>query len=387
MFKRIEILKETLKKHNADGMVIATSSAMQYLLDDSKYHWQRTSHSGGPMPPKPESDDYLHKHPNMLLYIPVQGEPTLFVTHAEEKNVQHINIRKVICFFAEFTKRLSMDLSGNCIAYGESCGTFIAGMISEINPQATLLFAEHLIDEMRMIKDEQEIEKMRKVAKFTDDALSYVIPHIVPGATSRQIETLLIQYGYERGVQDLSFTPTAHTVHPSMANCGNIDATSTIEPIVEGTSISFDFGYVIDGYCSDFGRSFCCGKAPEKMRLAYEALQYAQTELLKTIKPGVPMGMTFNFLRDRLAERGYDKQMRRYGDGGLIGHQIGIDVHERSWLFNDCKVDFTPGMIMCIEPKIWLQDLAYLRVEDMILITKDSCESLTKFDRELFELF
>ncbi len=387
MFERINKLKAKLKNEGADGMVIATSGAMHYLLEDSKYKWQRTSRSGGPEKADPNSDVHLHKYPNMLLYIPTDGEPTLYVTYAEAKNVEHIKIRKVICFFEEFEKRLNMDISGNFIAYGESCGAAIAEMLTSINKGVKLLFAEELIDEMRMIKDEKEIEIMRRAASFTDDALKFVIPHIVPGTTARQIEHLLIQYGVERGVQDLAFSPTAHTVHPSMASAGDINAVSTTEPIVEGTAISFDFGYVIDGYCSDFGRSFCCGKAPDEMKRAYVALQYAQTEMLKMIKPGVPMGPTFDFLNERLQEHGFGKNMRKYGDGGHIGHQIGIEVHERPWLFYECNTDFTKGMIMCIEPKVWLPDLAYLRVEDMILITEDGCESLTKFDRELFELF
>ena len=70
----------------------------------------------------------------------------------------------------------------------------------------------------------------------------------------------------------------------------------------------------------------------------------------------------------------------------MMGHQIGIDVHEEPWLHDGSEDIFKPGMIMCIEPKILLDDEVVMRVEDMVLITEDGCESLTKFDRDLYEL-
>ena len=71
---------------------------------------------------------------------------------------------------------------------------------------------------------------------------------------------------------------------------------------------------------------------------------------------------------------------------GMMGHQIGIDVHEIPWLHNTTPEVFQPGMVMCIEPKLWLPGEAFMRTEDMVLITETGCESLTVFDRNCYEL-
>lgn len=153
-----------------------------------------------------------------------------------------------------------------------------------------------------------------------------------------------------------------------------------------GTALAFDFGYSIDGYCSDFGRSFYCGRPEKSISDAYKALQEAQLRLLDKIKPGMKMDMTYRTLFEIMEKRGCGKYLRNYGNIGLMGHQIGIDVHERPWLHDETEDAFEPGMTMCIEPKFWGPGRAYLRVEDMVLITETGCESLTEFDRQLFEL-
>lgn len=125
----------------------------------------------------------------------------------------------------------------------------------------------------------------------------------------------------------------------------------------------------MNGYCSDYGRSFYSGKAPVHIANAYKALQAAQLELLNTIKPGVSMAITFDCLYKTLSRFGYEKYLRNFANIGMMGHQIGIDVHEEPWLHNNSTTVFKPGMIMCIEPKLWLPGEAFMRVEDMVLIT------------------
>ncbi len=387
MFRRIQSLREKLRAEQLDGILIAPSASMQYLLEDASYPWQRTPDTGFFLTSEtPDASGHFLNKPDCILYIPAQGEETLYLTKYRAAGMQHIPIRKVENYYVMLGEALARDFYGRRVACGESCYPALCSIVREIAPSAETVPGEHLVEQMRKVKDAGEIEAMRRVARFTDAALEYVVPYLKAGVTARQVEGLLASFGLEHGVQDISFTPTVRFVHPSMPNAHDIDAASVSELLVPGSSISFDFGYVIGGYSSDFGRSFCLGKAPQQLLDAYKALQYAQTELLKTIRPGMPIGMTFNFLRDRLAERGWDKNMRRYGDMGLIGHQIGVDVHERPWLYDDSPEVFTPGMVMCIEPKIWIPGAAYLRVEDMVLITEDGCESLTTFDRELFEL-
>lgn len=119
---------------------------------------------------------------------------------------------------------------------------------------------------------------------------------------------------------------------------------------------------------------------------AYKALQTAQLELLDHIKPSVSMSCTFAKLHETLSRLGYGENLRNFANIGMMGHQIGIDVHEIPWLHNTTPEVFQPGMVMCIEPKLWLPGEAFMRTEDMVLITETGCESLTVFDRNCYEL-
>ena len=96
--------------------------------------------------------------------------------------------------------------------------------------------------------------------------------------------------------------------------------------------------------------------------------------------------MCFDVLYDKLETRSLGKYLRKAEPCLIMGHQIGIEVHERPWLRADVQGVFEPGMVICVEPKIMWPGLCYLRCEDMVLVTENGCESLTKFDRDYFEL-
>ena len=108
--------------------------------------------------------------------------------------------------------------------------------------------------------------------------------------------------------------------------------------------------------------------------------------LLDTIKPGEPINICYDVAYQKLESRGLGKYLRRAEDCLIMGHQIGIDQHERPWLRADIEGVFQPGMVFCLEPKIMWPGLCYQRMEDMVLVTETGCESLTTFDRSRFYL-
>jgi len=104
------------------------------------------------------------------------------------------------------------------------------------------------------------------------------------------------------------------------------------------------------------------------------------------MKPGMRIGDMPKIILAKLDELGYGDRFRARVPDGTLGHQIGVDLHENPWIKPDCDMKLLPGMVMCIEPKLWLPGEYYLRVEDMVLVTENGAESLTDFNRELFEL-
>ena len=383
---RIKRLQQLLREKEIDGAVYATSACMQYLLDDVSWHWQRTMYCGGlpDMWPEGLAGHFLN-NPDRMLYVPAEGEPFLAVTYAAEEDMRHLPIETEAGYFHRLMDIMSPRLRGRRIALGEACRPYLKAMLEEFAPQAAWTDGEQMVLSMRMVKDEKEIAALRRAARFTDEAMEKTVEILRPGVTKGEVEAYLAQLGRDAGLRDVSFPPAALFVKTGSGMTLGSDTADM--KLTEGTAIAFDFGYVLDGYCSDYGRSFYCGKAPSFYAEGYRALQKAQTELLKRIRPGIPMDLCRRVLEETLdACGGYARYLRKHPVSGLMGHQIGIDVHEHPWVHDAQSQVFEPGMVMCIEPKLWFENVGYMRVEDMVLITEDGCESLTSFDRNLFEL-
>ncbi len=383
MQKRVSSLQEALAADGIDGAVFATSAAVQYLLDAGKlYFWQRTSATGGLSENRPET--HFQGQPDMVLYIPKNDEPVLFLTPHRAKAMEAVNIKKVVTFFATLGEEVSAKLDGKKLAYGEACAPYLKAMIEEAGIEP--VFGEMYTDRLRCIKDEDEIALMRRLAKFTDDAMLHTTKFLRPGITSYEVEQILAKYGSDNGATDLSFSPACILIKTGADGSDDLYGHPINQPMVEGTGIGFDFGFVIDGYCSDYGRSFYSGKPSDLLKDGYKALHDAQLAYIASIRPGMKMDSCFADIKKHMDGSSYGKYLRKAGDLDIMGHQIGIEVHERPWLHNSQEAVFMPGMVMCIEPKLWVQGHAYFRCEDMVLITENGAESLTVFDRDMLEL-
>jgi len=386
MNKRILELQEMMETDKVDAVLYATSGNMQYFLGDDKYFWQRTTDTGGG---KTAADWHMDGHflnkPDCCLYVPADGEPALFLTHNKYEDMRHIDIGKVPCYFPMMGSALKNVLKGKKrVACGESCNRELRRMVLEADSTIETVDAEGYGEKLRVIKDADELAKLRRAAEFTDCAMGMVVKALQPGVTPGEVRGLIANIALSHGTQGLSFDPAAIYV-PLGAPVEETFNYPNDAPLKEGTAIGFDFGYVLDGYCSDYGRSFYCGRN-ERAKDAYKALNEAQLYFIDQIKPGKALNMCFDAMYKKLENSGFAKYLRRAGDFQIMGHQIGIDVHERPWLRSDEESIFLPGMVMCVEPKIWWPGVCYLRVEDMVHVTENGCELLTQFDREYFWL-
>ncbi len=381
--RRINNLREMLIKNNIDGAIYGVSGNMFYLLDDPEFSFQRTPETGG-INSTPEV--FFNNKTDAILYIPTNKEPILIATPDRINSFKNTSIKKYTCFYDRLVRQLHPHLEGERVAVGLSCRSHLEGIIKEINPGMEVVSGEEFVESLRAIKDEKEIEILRDLAQFTDYAMGEVIKEIKEGMSQYEIGDVIARIGRDNGATDLPFFPNAvftQTGHPTSRKRG---AYRKDWPLAKDTSIAFDFGYVMNGYCSDFGRSFYFGKASSTVKNAYKALQAAQVKVIETIKPGDKINSYLNILIDELKKYGFEQNLFKHSEKVPMGHQIGINVHEHPWLNTDAKQEFKPGMVMCIEPKLWLLGEAYIRVEDMVLITESGAESLTKFSRKMFEL-
>ena len=248
--------------------------------------------------------------------------------------------------------------------------------------------ASHLMDHLRMIKEPEEVQLLRDVAQLTDKVMMKVIGGIREGVSRMDLMFEMRTQALRMGASDMSFGPWACFVQSGSPATDQVTDYPLEQGLVGNTAITFDVGFVMNGYCSDWGRSVYWGTPPEDAKNAYAALRQSVVETVAEMKDGSMRACDiYPAIESRLDALGFGDQMRaRLASSGIMGHQIGTEVHENPWLKPDSKEPLRAGMVMCIEPKLWVPGEYYLRLEEMVHVTKTGAEFLTNFDRELFEL-
>ena len=380
--KRREKCIEALQKSGFDGLMFASSANFQYLTETKSYFWQRNCMNHG-------SETYgSHIIPEAIVYMNKEGKTTILTIPSKKDHFDPLKNEIIVSYTDQFEDELYKIVDGKNIGIGRDCDKWFIETFKNIDPTVKFTDAEEIFDDIRRIKDAEEIQQLQRMAKFTDDAIMYVVKHLKHGMTMWDAERMVIDYGLSHGCQDLSFPPTCGFKTRNTENAQEIEPFENDRKLVPGTMIAFDIGFMDQGYCSDWGRTVYYGTAPKEVREGYAALSAAQEYMIANIKPGVTKyGDLYDFICDKCEELGYYDYLRfkREGPGGN-GHFIGTDVHEYPFMRRDTDIVLQPGMVFCSEPKMFFKNEGYMRVEDMILITEDGAVSLTKFPRDLFEI-
>lgn len=233
------------------------------------------------------------------------------------------------------------------------------------------------INKIRMIKDDFEISLIKKAASIADNAFSYILDKIAAGKTEREISLDLEYFMLRQGAEGLSFdTIAASGVRSAMPH-----GVATDKVIEYGDFLTLDFGCKYRGYCSDMTRTVVVGKASEKQKEIYDIVSAAQKEALLTIRSGELASAVDSSAREIIENAGYGKN---FGHG--LGHSLGLKVHE----FPSCSPKssdiLTENMMMTVEPGIYVEDFGGVRIEDLVLVTKDGYDNFTTSTKELIEL-
>ena len=370
------------EKTGLDGILFATGANFQYLAECTSYFWQRYCFNlDAPVAG-------AHIIPEAMIYLNKEGKTTILTIPSKKDHFDTTKNDVVVSFMDQFEDELRHIIDGKKIGIGRDCDDWFVRTLKEVDPEIETCSVETIFDDIRRIKDEKEIDQLRKLGKFTDDAVMYVVKHMQEGMTMFECERGIIDYGLTHGIQDLSFAPTCGFKTRNTKNAENIEPFEPERKLVPGTMVAFDIGYMDQGYCSDWGRTVYYGKAPELVKKGYEALQAAECYMVEQIKPGVTkFGDLYGYICDKAEELGYYDYLRfKRDEEGGNGHHIGSEVHEGPFLIPGTELVLQPGMVFCSEPKMFFPNEGYMRVEDMILVTEDGAEFLTNFPRDLFEI-
>ncbi len=233
------------------------------------------------------------------------------------------------------------------------------------------------IETIRMIKDETELAYIRQATKLADDAFSYILPHIAPGKTEREIALMLEFFMRERGAQGLSF----ETIAASGARSAMPHGIATDKKLEIGDFLTIDYGCKVGGYCSDMTRTVVLGKASEKQKQVYQTVLSAQESALFAISAGKKANEIDAVARDFIKDAGFGNH---FGHG--LGHGVGLKVHEAPSLSPRCEHVLCANELVTVEPGIYIENFGGVRIEDLVIVKENGYENLVTSTKELIEL-
>ncbi len=233
------------------------------------------------------------------------------------------------------------------------------------------------LDALRAIKDADEIAAMKRAQKITDDCFTHILPFIKPGAREIDVALEMEMFMRKNGAGKLAF--------PTILVAGKKTSLPHGEPgdnlIADGDFVTMDFGANVDGYCTDMTRTVAVGRVTDEQRKVYETVLKAQLAACSAAQAGMLGKEVDKVARDIIYDAGYEGC---FGHG--LGHAVGIEIHENPRFSPMGEVAVKAGMMMTIEPGIYLAGKFGVRIEDTVIIGENGIEILGKSPKELIIL-
>ena len=240
-----------------------------------------------------------------------------------------------------------------------------------------LVPATQLLWDLRMVKDDEEMEAMVAAQRIAERALADILEELRPGVTEKEIAARLQYLMLHYGASDMSFDPIVVS-GPNGSLPHGVPAEKTIQ---RGEFVTMDFGCIYHGYCSAMTRTVAVGYATEEMRKVYDTVLAAQKAGIAAARAGVTGQTVDGAARAVIDAAGYGKYFRH-----SFGHGVGVEIHEAP---NASPMNDKPlpaGAVISAEPGIYLPGKLGVRIEDVILITEEGCRDITLAPKELLVL-
>jgi Xaa-Pro aminopeptidase len=230
---------------------------------------------------------------------------------------------------------------------------------------------------LRNVKDESEIDCIRKAQRIAEDAFSHILTFIKSGVTEREIALELDWFMLRNGAEDLSF----ETIALSGANTSMPHGVPSGKKVEEGEFVLMDFGAVYNGYHSDMTRTVCVGKPDSEMEKVYNIVLEAQLACLEKAHGEMSGSELDKIARDIISDAGYGECF-----GHSLGHGVGMEIHEAPIAAPSGKNILKTGTVVTVEPGIYIPGKFGVRIEDFVILTENGCENLTKCEKNIISL-
>jgi len=270
--------------------------------------------------------------------------------------------------FADLADRLSGRLAFEADAVTYAAYETLAAGGLELVPR------RGVVEELRRVKDEDELALIRRAGQITSDAFERLARERFTARTERELAWRLEELFHELGADGPAFP----AIVASGANGATPHAHASGQEIAEGTTVVIDAACSVGGYCSDCTRTFATGLLPSELESAYALCLEAQQAGLAAVRAGVSAREADAAARDLIEAEGLGDA---FGHG--LGHGLGMLVHEAPRLSQESEDVLEAGNVVTVEPGIYLPGIGGIRIEDLVVVGTDGAEVLTPFAKEL----
>ncbi|KYO65830.1 M24 family metallopeptidase [Thermovenabulum gondwanense] len=326
-----------LCNYTGEGFLLVTETKM-YIFTDFRYVEQAKKES---------------PHCDVIEYKPGVSSFSLLAQVLKENNILNTGIEENVVTLKTY-EELNQNLEG--IEIGRVGG---------------------LVEKIRMIKEEEEIDNIKTAQRIADMAFIHILDYIKPGVSEKEISLELEFFIKKNGAQGLSFPTIVATGERASLPHGE----PTERKLKYGDFITLDFGAKYNHYCSDMTRTVFLGKPGEEQIKIYRIVREAQEKALEYIKAGILGKDADKIARDIIENNGFGSN---FGHG--LGHGVGLEIHEEPRLSKLGEEELKPGMVVTVEPGIYIENFGGVRIEDLVVITEHGIKNLTKSSKDLIIL-
>lgn len=324
----------------------------------------------------------LNRVVSSILALPRDGNPTYIVAQLDLKRAERdCWIERVIPFpedtpnyltalvplFRIPPRRIGVEKDSLTLSQAE----YVKDLAGE---GVELVDVRRVTVKLRAIKSEEEIACIRQAVSIVDRVMEQLLKEVRPGVTEAELAGKVEYLTREAGAEGTSFEPFMM----SGENAWLPQRVASSKPLQEGELALLDMGAIYEGYCSDLTRTFAVGEASQEQRRLFQVAWRAQQAAVETIRPGIRACEVDEVARKVIETEGLGAYFPH-----LTGHGIGVSAHEAPILDQWVETVLQPGMIVTVEPGIYLPGVGAARVEDMVLVTSTGYELLTSAPRNL----
>jgi Xaa-Pro aminopeptidase len=246
--------------------------------------------------------------------------------------------------------------------------------LTKIRPAGiTLKDAPPMLERVRMVKDEDEIARIRSAVVLGANLFDRALEVLHPGAKEVEVAAEMELAARRAGADEMSFP----TIVASGARSALPHGRASQQAIPSDSFVVCDFGVILTGYCSDQTRTVWVGKPSDEARQAYDAVREAQQAAVAAVKPGIAVGEVDAAARKVLQKAGFGRYFTH-----STGHGVGLEIHESPRIANGQREILQPGMVITIEPGVYFPGKWGVRIEDMVAVTAGGCEVLTPTSKD-----